>query len=86
MEYINVRTQGHKRTEFDILSGKRWHDKNFDIEEDKTERVKIRMPSGKVIETGTPLQTVPSGKVSIGVGGIMPAGGGTPTGGGGGGY
>ena len=83
MEYINNRTRGHERTKFNILGGKKWHDKNPPPEKDTIKRMKIISPTGKVTETGSPIQTIESTAASVSA---IISSGGTSNAGGGSGY
>ncbi len=60
ISHINKRTIGHQRTNYNIVGGKKWHNKNPATEEDQTKRIKIQMPNGGYLETGGPLQTSPT--------------------------
>jgi hypothetical protein len=87
MEHINNRTKGHSKTKFNILGGKKWHDKNQEPEKNTPKRMKIVSPTGKVIETDTRTQSVESTPAPVST--IISSGGtATSTGGGtfGGGY
>jgi len=58
LEHINKRVAGHEKTKFNVLGGKRWLDRSMEVGEDPAKRFRIQMPTGKVIETGTPVETI----------------------------